>query len=176
MRVCARRDESSKYPTKLLKIVKGGRLSSAKPPEWWVLPSQLLFIQRQHHTELCKQESMAFIAPSIGPGAAGAEAWRTAVHPRWVPIWWSPQQQRRQERLSCTPAHERRTTFAPRPSAKSSTMAASDQDDGMGAAGVHTPPRRRSLGPEVAAPTSGADPAGQGELVVARLQFAQGDM
>ncbi|CAN0478959.1 unnamed protein product, partial [Ectocarpus sp. 12 AP-2014] len=108
------------------------------------------------------QESMAFIAPSVGPGAARAEAWRAARHQHWVPIWWSPKQQRRQEQLSCTPAHEQRTTFAARPSAKSSTMAAPDQDDSFGAAGVRTPPRRRSLGPEVVAPTSGADPLGQG--------------
>ncbi|CAN0473031.1 unnamed protein product, partial [Ectocarpus sp. 12 AP-2014] len=83
---------------------------------------------------------MAFIAPSVGPGAATAEAWRTAGHQRWVPIWWSPKQQRKQERLSCTPAHEQRATFPARPSAKSLTMAASDQDDSIGTAGVRAPP------------------------------------
>lgn len=118
----------------------------------------------QHHTNLCKQESMAFIAPLVGPGAIGAEIWRTALHPRLVPTWWSQQQQQKQERLSCTPAHEQRTTFATRPSPKSSTMA-SDQGDNIGAAGVHTPPRRRSLGHEVVAPSSGAAPAGRGGLV-----------
>ncbi|CAN0132135.1 unnamed protein product [Ectocarpus sp. 4 AP-2014] len=133
------------------------------PPEWWVLPTAAArTTPTPYRAELCKQESMAFIAPSVGPGAAEAEAWRTAGHPRWVPIWSSPQQHRKQERLSCTPAHEQRTTFATKPSAKSSTMAASDQDDSIGAAGVHAPPRRRSLGSELVAPTSGADPVGQG--------------
>ncbi|CAN0194081.1 unnamed protein product, partial [Ectocarpus fasciculatus] len=112
-----------------------------------------------HHTELCKQESMAFIAPSVGPGAVGEAAWRTAVQPRSVPIWWS-QQQRKQERLSCTPVHEQRTTFnAASPSAKSSTMTTSDHDDTMDnvvAAEVHTTPQG-SLRPEVVAPTARAD-------------------
>ncbi|CAN0515761.1 unnamed protein product, partial [Ectocarpus sp. 12 AP-2014] len=71
-------------------------------------------------------------------------------------------QQRKQERLSCTPAHEQRATFPARPSAKSLTMAASDQDDSIGTAGVRAPPRKRSPGPEVVAPTSGPDPVGQG--------------